>query len=576
MLTPQVTPAADGCQEPFRWSRSAVAQALDDLADPHQPACSQRAFAGQASLPRSTLQYWQARSRRLDAQPALAAFFESAPGLALLKQIVMAAHLTFRQAGPCGIRPLLAFFEQAGLAPFLACSYCTHQGLAEGLQDLILQYGSEERRRLAPGMAPKKITLCEDENFHQDLPCLVAIEPTSNFILVEACCQRRDADTWNRQVARATQGLPVEVVQVTSDEAKGLLAHAKDGLGAHHSPDLMHVQQELHKATALPLVAQVQKVQEEIALYQRLQRQHRAEQEAHEQGPPRPGRPPDFARRIAGVESLQGGAQRRLLAAQERQEQVGCAIRGLGEDYHPFDAQTGAAVQPDELRQRLQGRLLEAERLAEQAGLSQGGRERIKKARRLLPQMVATLAWFWAQVRLLSDELALPGEQQEWFRGQVLPALYWEQAAPRGRDAEQRQRLGELARRCREAAWSAAQRPRGLDAKARGRLEEAARECVGRWVRSSSCVEGRNGLLALYHHGGHGLSERRLGALTVLHNYWVKRPDGTTAAQRFFGQRPTDLFDWLLQRFPDPPRPAQRRPKAQPQAQGLPGCRPNQ
>jgi hypothetical protein len=103
MLTPQLTPAADGRQEPFRWSRTAAAQALDDLADPPQPPCSQRAFAGQAGLPRSTLQYWHARSQRLDAQPGLAAFFESPAGLALLKRIALAAHLVFRR--PALLRP---------------------------------------------------------------------------------------------------------------------------------------------------------------------------------------------------------------------------------------------------------------------------------------------------------------------------------------------------------------------------------------------------------------------------------------------------------------------------------------
>jgi len=88
-------------------------------------------------------------------------------------------------------------------------------------------------------------------------------------------------------------------------------------------------------------------------------------------------------------------------------------------------------------------------------------------------------------------------------------------------------------------------------------------------------VEGRNGLLALYHHGQHGLSPQRLGALTVLHNYWVRRADGSTAAQRFFGQPPRDLFAWLLERFPDPPRPAKRRPKAQPTPGSGPQERPN-
>ena len=79
--------------------------------------------------------------------------------------------------------------------------------------------------------------------------------------------------------------------------------------------------------------------------------------------------------------------------------------------------------------------------------------------------------------------------------------------------------------------------------------------------RSSSCVEGRNGRLSLQHHGHSRVSERRLKALTVIHNYVVKRPDGTTAAERFFGQKHEDAFSWLLERMPDLPRPAPKRPR---------------
>ena len=57
------------------------------------------------------------------------------------------------------------------------------------------------------------------------------------------------------------------------------------------------------------------------------------------------------------------------------------------------------------------------------------------------------------------------------------------------------------------------------------------------------------------------LSEKRLRTLTVVHNYVVRRPDGTTAAERFFGQKQRDAFDWLLQRMPELPRPAAKRPK---------------
>jgi hypothetical protein len=95
----------------------------------------------------------------------------------------------------------------------------------------------------------------------------------------------------------------------------------------------------------------------------------------------------------------------------------------------------------------------------------------------------------------------------------------------------------------------------------RTELEEVARQTAGLFQRSSSCVEGRNGRLSLQHHGQSRVSERRLKALTVIHNYLVKRADGTTAAERFFGQKHKDVFSWLLERLPDLPRAAEKRRK---------------
>ncbi|WP_223296651.1 DUF6399 domain-containing protein [Thiorhodovibrio frisius] len=79
--------------------------------------------------------------------------------------------------------------------------------------------------------------------------------------------------------------------------------------------------------------------------------------------------------------------------------------------------------------------------------------------------------------------------------------------------------------------------------------------------RSSSCVEGRNGFLALYQHGHHRLSPRKQEVLTALHNFAIKRPDATTAAERFFAQPHPSLFEQVLERMPWPARPAQRRPR---------------
>ena len=119
-----------------------------------------------------------------------------------------------------------------------------------------------------------------------------------------------------------------------------------------------------------------------------------------------------------------------------------------------------------------------------------------------------------------------------------------------------------MAEGLKKEAWQEGGALSALSAEAKRQVEEMAHESAGLFQRSSSCVEGRNGRLSLQHHGHSRVSEQRLKALTVIHNYVVKRRDGTTAAQRFFGQKHKDVFSWLLQRMPDLPRPAQKRSTA--------------
>jgi hypothetical protein len=54
--------------------------------------------------------------------------------------------------------------------------------------------------------------------------------------------------------------------------------------------------------------------------------------------------------------------------------------------------------------------------------------------------------------------------------------------------------------------------------------------CVQTFQRSSSCVEGRNGQLALRHHSFHRLSPRKLQALTTIHNFFLT--SATAASSR--------------------------------------------
>jgi hypothetical protein len=99
-----------------------------------------------------------------------------------------------------------------------------------------------------------------------------------------------------------------------------------------------------------------------------------------------------------------------------------------------------------------------------------------------------------------------------------------------------------------------------FDTETRALIGRVADECADLFQRSSSAVEGRTGQLSLHHHGRHRLSDRKLAALVAVHNFHIRRADGTTAAERLFARASPPLFEQTLARVPLPSRPRRRRP----------------
>lgn len=562
-MTPsQLNPDTASRPDAFRWNRAEAMQARHDFHHPDREGASQRQFSQQTGIPRATLQHWLRQTQHPELEPELVAFFESPVGYRFLRRLLLALHLGFHLAGTAGIRLLSRFLQQTHLDRFVASSYGTQQALAVRLQTHLVAYADEEKQRLGATMTAKKITVCPDENFHGQQACLVAVEPASNFLLLEAYHPQRDGATWTAALKQALQDLPVEVLQVTSDQAKGLLACAREGLEAQHTPDLFHGQQDLSRATSLPLERQVTAAQKALDGAHAHTEAQRQRQQDYQQGPRPPGRPPDFATDIRMAEAFERHAVLALEQCQQRQEQAREAVRGVADDYHPFDATSGRPVTAAAVEKRLGKRLQAVEEVVAAAQLGEGSTAAVAKARRWLVPLVASMAWFWEMVGELGSGLSLTAEARRAFREQLLPGLYWEREASRGRDAAHKHQRRALSQGLLAAAWSSDGVLGQLPEAQRAEVARVAAAAVALFVRSSSCVEGRNGRLSLYHHGQGPLRADHLRALTAVHNYVVERADGTTAAERFFGTKPRPVFEWLLERMPELPRPARKRPSA--------------
>jgi hypothetical protein len=539
------------------WSRAEIAEKVDEYEQNQRPF-SQRQLAKELRVPRTTLQHWLERKENIDADPAVVEFFESPAGVAFLHRLVVAAHFVMTLVGPCGTRLVCLFLELTGLDQFVAASYSPHQKASVAMQEAVVSFGKEERERLSKGMQHKQITVCEDETFHPQI-CLVAIEPVSNFILLEQYAENRKAETWTDAMGKATADLPVEVVQSTSDEGRGLLCHVKNGLEAHHSPDVFHVQRELVKGTSLALASKKRQAEETVVEKAKRLQRYREKKEQYRDDEKDAHRLVKLEYEIEQAQEQRDEARRSLEIAIEHQERAQKAVQGISATYHPYDIETGASRHAEEVSAMLDQHFTEIETVATTAGLAKRCLDRIQKAKRVVVDMVATISFFSLLVQAKVEALSLPSQVEQAMYDHLIPAIYLHLVSEKTPDPEQRHTIQSRSEKLLIPLLKNDGPFADLEAEEKVVIESVARECAQLFQRSSSCVEGRNGQLALRHHSLHRISSRKLTASTTTHNYFIERSDDTTAAERFFGTKPRDLFEYVLDRVDLPGRPAQKR-----------------
>lgn len=521
------------------------------------PPRSRRQDARAQAIPEATLRGWErALLTPADVDPTDDAYFRSVSGRAFLHRLWVAVLFVVTLCTAGGARRAAQIFQLAGLTRWVGASPASCQRAAAAMTEKVVAFGRDESQRLAAPMPAREITVCEDETFHPQT-CLVAIEPVSNFILLERYAVGRSAATWAAAFGAAVEGLRIKVIQGVGDAGKALTHHIQVALGAHKGPDLFHVQYDVSRATAPVLAARVRaavRAHEEAAMALADVEQSHA---AALGRPRRPGHPIEWdARRRRAYEALRLAAVD-LVAAEHNRDDLRAANRALGAAYHPYDLVSGAAREPGVVEAGLKAAFAEIWSIAGDAALPESRWVTLRKAEAVVPAMVATLAFVQGLIVARTAALGLPAAALACVRMALIPGLYLARQATQqtGREVRTalRQNAAELLQQAAlPSAWV------DVPAALRAQAEAVARECAWLFVRSSACVEGRNGQLALWHHHLHRIPPGKLAALTVIHNFVTLRGDGSTPAQQFFGQPHRDLFESLVETMPDPPHPRRR------------------
>ncbi len=196
----------------------------------------------------------------------------------------------------------------------------------------------------------------------------------------------------------------------------------------------------------------------------------------------------------------------------------------------------------------------------------------IKKAEKVLAQISpiakGVQAWIdWTKSELeqwVAEQLIVEKERQ-WIVRCAFPYLYWKiqltrtQAKFRNRDLRTyyKERM-ETARHRGEAE----DLTKDIAPKRQEELFMMAYQLAISFQRASSQVEGRNGYLSFVNHAHKGIPKQRLKVLTVIHNYDIKRMDGTSPAQRLFKKDFPDLFEFLSENVTGFKEPRKRQCKS--------------
>ncbi len=529
----------------------------------NNPDVSQREIIEHLGIPRSTLRHWLSRKNSIDTSSEVINFFESPVGTAFLHRLVLGAHFVFATCNPCGVRPICLYLELTGLNRFVASSYGSQQKISVSMEEGSAAFDAQETSRLAMEMPLKEISTVEDETFHPET-CLVAIEPVSNYILLEEYAEGRKADDWTSAFKKATEDLNIEVNQCTSDEARGIISHVTNDLKAHHSPDLFHVQQEVIKGTSIVLESRRKKAGKALTEASNEVKHHEESKAIYNKGKRPVGRTPDFDKRIGNAMDREVKAKKALEIAEKHRESAKQAVKGIGDAYHPYDLETGKPRSPEEVSCLIASHFSTIEQVASEASLPERCSKKINKSKRVVVKMIATIAFFFLTIKAKIGALSLAPEVEQAVYNHLIPGIYIDIVSRKAKTKEQREMLRKksedilLSLQSRDGPFNS------LDREDIILLQSVAVECAQLFQRSSSCVEGRNGHLSLFHHSIHRLSNRKLKALTAVHNFFIKRSDGTTPAERFFGSKPKDMFEWLLEIIDLPGRPAQKRSQSGP------------
>ena len=362
----------------------------------------------------------------------------------------------------------------------------------------------------------------------------------SGYIFVEEITEDCQYETWQQRVSQIFQPLGLKVKYLVSDRAKAIIKLALNDLGTNSISDLFHVLYDLNRSIGLELNRLGSRLEKQIS---------RAKLDRSK---------PEIIKEL----------ELKKLILQKSKVSYNHCCYSISTCLHPFDINHNTVQTTELVKQSLkdiQGTLQDiytTHRL-------QDPRSGIRKLKTQIQSLSAIIDIWWSWVDECLAHQDYEVNVRCWVREYLLPVVYWQQQANRTKNPHLRQDYTAAKIKAKQIFE---QHPftHSLSESDRQQWWNWGIWMVSKFQRSSSAVEGRNGYLSQIHHSRRGLSSKRLKVATVIHNFALKRNNGTTAAERLFGRQFPDLFEYLMENIGELPQPRKSRKSSKPKTFTLP------
>lgn len=463
----------------------------------------------------------------------VSAFWSTTVGMKYLVQVFVAVIYCFGIKQGVGGERLSEFFRLVGLEGHVATSPSALRDFKQQLIEHINQYGKEQGQAKIPENKP--LIGGADETFFEQ-PILVLMELASGYIFVEVEKEKRSFESWTEEVEKVN--LPPMTAMV-SDGARALIKLAIDRLRCIHLPDLFHLLRDLGQ----PWVSFLGKERKHL---ERIAEELKTRQSQHRN----PKQETAYQQRVQDHQRDHQAFEQRAQSYQQAMHRISTAI-------HPFQVENGEWQWREDLEQCLEEPLRQMEALAQEIQLHKAIGQ-IETFRLHIPSLAQGVNLWWKGVLQDLEQRTQEPLLQAWAIGRLLPFVYWEQQAQKTRTSELKAIYQQAAQQAKNA----------LEADIPVQTDDYqiwllwARQQCAYFQRTSSAIEGRNGALSRLHCASRGFSPPRLNALTIIHNFDVRRADGATPAERLFEREFPPLFHWLIGQVQHLPLPRKSK-KAQ-------------